>query len=162
MHPNAALLTRFYTAFAAVDAEAMAACYAPDARFEDEAFRLHGREEVAGMWRMLCAATRARGMDAWSLQFGGIEADDHRGRAHWEPRYRFSATGRLVHNVIDAEFEFRDGLIVAQRDRFDFWRWARQALGPTGWALGWTPLLRRKVQAQARANLRAFLEKPAG
>ena len=29
----------------------MAACYAPDATFEDEAFSLKGRDQVGGMWR---------------------------------------------------------------------------------------------------------------
>ena len=155
-HANAELLTRFYRAFAALDADVMAACYAPDARFRDEVFTLEGREEIAAMWRMLCTATRAKGMDAWSLQFSGVHADDRHGHAHWEPRYRFSATGRLVHNIIDAEFRFRDGLIIDHRDRFDFWSWSRQALGLPGWLLGWTPVLRGKVQAQAAANLKAF------
>lgn len=156
-HPNAELIQRFYTAFAVLDDAGMAACYAANARFEDEVFRLEGREQVAGMWRMLCTATRNKGRDAWSLEFSDVEADDHGGRALWQAHYRFSATGRLVHNIIRAEFEFRDGLIVAQRDRFDFWRWSRQALGAPGWLLGWSPLLRRKVQAQAATNLRNFL-----
>jgi ketosteroid isomerase-like protein len=156
-HPNAELVARFYTAFAALDAAAMADCYAADVSFRDEVFALRSREEVAGMWRMLCSATRAKGRDAWSLSYDGVEADDRRGRAQWQAHYRFSATGRLVHNVIAAEFEFRDGRIVAHRDRFDFWRWSRQALGASGWLLGWTPFLRRKVQARAAANLRAFL-----
>jgi limonene-1,2-epoxide hydrolase len=156
-HPNAALVERFYTAFAALDEAAMADCYGAEVSFQDEVFTLEGREQVAGMWRMLCAATRAKGRDAWSLTFDGIDADDRRGRARWQAHYRFSATGRLVHNVIAAEFEFRDGKIVAHRDRFDFWRWSRQALGPPGWLLGWTPFLRRKVQARAAANLEAFL-----
>ena len=160
-HPNAELVARFYTAFAALDDAAMAECYAADVSFQDEVFALRGREEVAGMWRMLCAATRAKGRDAWSLTFDAVEADDRRGHARWQAHYRFSATGRLVHNVIAAEFEFRDGRIVAHRDRFDFWRWSRQAFGPAGWLLGWTPFLRRKVQAQAAANLRAFLAKTA-
>ena len=30
------------------------------------------------------------------------------------------------------------------------------ALDASGWLLGWTPLLRKKVQAQAAANLTAF------
>jgi limonene-1,2-epoxide hydrolase len=162
MHPHAELLNRFYTAFAALDADTMAACYAPEARFQDEVFHLNGREEVAGMWRMLCAAVRAEGDEDWSLTFRDIDADDRSGRAHWEPRYRFSATGRRVHNIIDGVFEFRDGRILAHRDRFDFWRWSRQALGPAGWLLGWSPLLRRKVQAQAMRNLRVFLDKLAG
>jgi ketosteroid isomerase-like protein len=161
-HPNAELIARFYTAFAALDEAAMAECYGADANFQDEVFLLRGRDQLAGMWRMLCAATRAKGRDAWSLTFSGIEADDRHGKARWDAHYRFSATGRLVHNVIAAEFEFRDGRIVTHRDRFNFWRWSRQALGVPGWLLGGTSLLRRKVQAQAAANLRAFLSLPAG
>ena len=155
-HANAELLSRFYAAFAALDAEAMAECYATDASFQDEVFTLRGRDEVASMWRMLCAATRHKGRDAWSLEASAIGADERTGRAHWEARYRFSATGRLVHNIIEARFEFRDGLIVRHRDRFDFWSWSRQALGPPGWLLGWSPMLRRKVQARAAVNLAAF------
>ena len=44
-----------------------------------------------------------------------------------------------------------------QRDRFDFWRWARQALGAPGWLLGWSPLLRNKVRATAAKNLARFM-----
>lgn len=155
-HANAQLLTHFYTAFAGLDAEGMAACYAPQARFRDEVFELDGRDEIASMWRMLCTAVRTKGRDVWSLEFSGIDADAHRGRAHWEAHYRFSATGRLVHNRIESQFEFRDGLIVAQIDSFDFWAWSRQALGAPGWLLGWTPLLRKKVRAQAAVNLSIF------
>ncbi|MDB5894551.1 MAG: snoaL-like protein, partial [Rhodoferax sp.] len=35
--------------------------------------------------------------------------------------------------------------------------WSRQALGAPGMLLGWTPMLRNKVRAQAAANLRKFL-----
>lgn len=159
-HPNAELLHRFYAAFAALDAATMAACYASDAQFQDEVFTLQGREEIAAMWRMLCSATRAKGMDAWSLDASAIDANAREGRAHWQAHYRFSVTGRLVHNIIEARFTFRDGLIKTHRDRFDFWSWSRQALGAPGWLLGWTPVLRRKVRATAAGNLKAFRAQP--
>jgi ketosteroid isomerase-like protein len=161
MHDNSQLLNMFYAAFEALDAETMMECYAPDASFEDEVFKLQGRDEIADMWRMLCDAVRSKGRDDWSLAFGEVETDASRGRAHWEPRYRFSATGRKVHNIIEAEFEFRDGLIVRHRDRFNLWRWSRQALGLPGWLLGWTPMLREKVRAQAAANLLAYRQRKA-
>lgn len=160
-HPNAALIARFYAAFAALDADAMAACYAPDARFEDPVFTLSGREEIGAMWKMLCEATRANGPTNWRLEARDLGADDRAGRAHWEAWYRFSATGRDVHNVIDAAFEFRDGLIAVHRDAFDFWAWSRQALGAPGLLLGWTPMLRGKVRSQAAAKLAAFRAKHA-
>src|SRR5688500_9727603 len=92
IHPNAALIRRFYDAFAALDAATMAACYTTDARFEDEVFTLKGRDQVGAMWAMLCAATRDRGRDAWRLEATEIAADEQEGRAHWEAHYRFSAT----------------------------------------------------------------------
>lgn len=160
MHTNQQRLIQFYEAFARLDADAMAVCYAPDARFDDEAFSLRGKEQIAGMWRMLCGVTKARGADVWQLTWRDVAADAHSGRAHWEATYRFRATGRLVHNVIEGEFMFDgDGLITRHRDRFNFWAWSRQALGLPGWLLGWTPFLRRQVRARAAANLTLFLNR---
>lgn len=157
MHPNAQLIETFYRAFAALDAATMAKCYAPDVEFRDEVFSLRGQRETAGMWAMLCAGVLEKGAADWQLSWRDIQADAEGGRAHWEARYRFSLTGRIVVNRIDAEFRFRDGRIVAHHDRFDFWRWSRQALGMPGLLLGWTPLIRNKVRATARANLDRFL-----
>ena len=69
----------------------------------------------------------------------------------------------MVHNIIEAKFEFDDaGLVKRHRDSFDFWRWSRQALGAPGILLGWTPFLRGKVRTTAAANLKKFLaQKPA-
>ncbi|OEC33907.1 Ketosteroid isomerase-related protein [Pseudomonas cuatrocienegasensis] len=147
-HANAETLTRFYQAFQRLDADTMAACYAPDAVFSDPAFPALRGAEIADMWRMLSS----RAQD-FSLQFEGIEADDRQGRASWTASYLFSKTGRPVINVIDAHFTFRDGLIVTHRDHFDLWRWSRQALGLKGLLLGWTPLVRAAIQRQAAASL---------
>ncbi len=158
-HANAELLKKFYTAFANLDAETMASCYHENAEFEDPAFSLRGKKEIAGMWAMLCTAVKEKGRDVWTLDFSGISADDTHGKAHWEPLYRFSATGRMVHNIIDAEFAFKDGLIISHRDHFDFWRWSKQALGTPGVLLGWSSFLKKKVRAQAAKNLAVFLAK---
>ena len=152
-------VARFYAAFARLDGAAMQACYAADARFDDEAFGLQGRDQIGGMWRMLCDATRAKGADVWRLEASAITDRS----AHCEAHYRFSTTGRLVHNIIEAEFEIGpDGLIRRHRDRFDFWRWSRQALGAPGLLLGWTAFLRRKVRNQAAVNLAKYLAQTAG
>lgn len=55
-----------------------------------------------------------------------------------------------------ATFRFADGLIAEHRDAFSFHRWARQALGPVGLLLGWTPILRAVVRRKAGARLREF------
>jgi hypothetical protein len=158
-HPNASAIQRFYAAFARVDVDAMAELYADAVRFDDPAFSLQGKDAVMAMWRMLCANITARGGADWSLQASGIDADDRHGRAHWEPIYRFGATGRMVHNVIDAHFVFENGKVVRHLDHFDFWRWSRQALGAPGLLLGWSGALRRKVQGQAAARLQQYRER---
>lgn len=155
MHANARTLHRFYDAFGQRDAAAMARCYAPDAQFNDPVFDLQGAA-IGAMWHMLCSQAQSLRIEAT-----GIDADERTGRAHWQAWYPFSATGRAVHNEIDAAFEFRNGLIVRHRDRFDFWRWSRQALGLPGLALGWTPLLRRQVRARAARSLSAFEQRGA-
>jgi ketosteroid isomerase-like protein len=149
---NAELIARFYEAFARRDAAAMHACYAPDVHFSDPVFPDLSGEAARGMWSMLCAA----GKDL-KIVSSGIDADGTRGKAHWEAWYTFGRTGRQVHNVIDAEFELKDGLIVRHVDRFDFWRWSRQALGPAGMFLGWTPFFRNAIRRSAGSGLAKYL-----
>lgn len=154
MHPNAELIARFYAAFARRDAAGMAACYHPEVRFSDPAFPDLRGPQAAAMWAMLLA----RGKDL-IVQHSDIHADDHGGRAHWDATYTFSKTGRRVLNRIDAQFKFKDGLIVEHIDRFSFARWSRQALGLPGHLFGHTGFLQRKVQAEAAKGLSAWLAK---
>lgn len=151
-HPHATLIRRFYDAFAARDAATMGACYHDEIVFSDPAFPHLVGAEARGMWAMLVA----RGKDL-RVEASGIEADDRGGRAHWDAHYTFSMTKRPVLNRIDATFAFKDGLIVKHTDHFDFWRWSRQALGTPGLLLGWSPMLRKKVQAQAAKGLAEWM-----
>jgi hypothetical protein len=76
--------------------------------------------------------------------------------AHWVATYTFPSTGRRVRNDIQATFVCADGLIQEHHDRFDLWAWSRQALGPAGTALGWTPMMQRRIRDQAMAGLRRY------
>jgi ketosteroid isomerase-like protein len=149
---NAALIERFYRAFAARDGDAMAACYAPGARFSDPAFGELRGEEPGAMWRMLTA--QAKDLRVELLEH---EATGDAGTARWRATYTFSQTGRPVVNDVRATFRFADGLIAEHDDEFSFHRWASQALGPSGRLLGWTPVLRGAVRRRARASLERFL-----
>ncbi len=151
MHPNAELIKTFYLAFQKLDAEAMARCYAADVVFGDPVFPALRGQEAGDMWRMLINKAQN-----FSLVFDGVEADDRQGKAHWIATYTFSQTGNTVVNDIHASFEFRDGKIVRHADRFDLWKWARQALGMKGVLLGWTPIVRNAIQAQAAKGLASF------
>jgi ketosteroid isomerase-like protein len=145
------LIERFYGAFSDRDGAAMAACYAPGARFSDPVFRDLRGEEPGAMWKMLTGRS-----EDLEVQLVDHEATRQQGSAHWTADYTF-ATGRRVHNDVHASFRFEDGRIASHEDVFSFYGWARQALGPVGLALGWTPILRAKVQRQARMQLDEYL-----
>ncbi len=131
----------------------MAACYAPDVTFSDPVFPALQGAAARGMWRMLCA----RGKDL-RIEFSAVQADERSGSAHWEAWYTFTSTGKPVHNVIDATFTFSSGLITSHVDRFDLYRWSRQALGLKGALLGWTPLVRNAIRGTAARSLESFLQ----
>ena len=151
MHPNAELITTFYSAFAAGDHQTMARCYSDDATFSDPVCPDLDADGVRAMWEMFCTG----GNDV-KVAFSDVRADDTSGAAKWDAFYEFPKTGRPVHNKITASFKFDGGLIVRHEDHFDFYRWSRMALGPAGIALGWSPAVKNKVRAQAGAQLRRF------
>lgn len=151
MSDPATLISRFYEAFQRQDAQAMAACYHPQVTFDDPVFRDLRGPRAGNMWRMLCE--RASDLQ---ITFSDVRADDDTGSAHWEATYTFGPTGNAVHNVIDASFTFRDGLIHTHRDRFDLWRWSGMALGLKGRLLGWAPFVQGAIRKQAMAGLDAW------
>jgi uncharacterized protein len=153
---NRALIERFYEAFNRRDGDAMAACYAPNARFHDPAFGELTGEQPGAMWRMLTGRA-----DDLRIELVEHDADDSTGSARWLADYTFTQTGRKVHNDVKARFRFADGLIAEHDDSFSFHAWSRQALGPAGLLLGWTPLVQGKVRKQARAGLDEFMRSGA-
>ena len=154
MHPHESLIRDFYAAFARRYAGGMARCYHRDVFFTDPVFpRLHGAE-AADMWRMLLS--RASDLE---ITLDDASADAEGGRAKWTARYTFAKTGRPVVNHIEAMFAFRDGLIVRHYDRFPFWLWASQALGPMGKLLGWSLPLKWKVRKEAAAALDKYVDR---
>jgi ketosteroid isomerase-like protein len=152
MHAHEQVIRDFYSAFAARDAAGMARCYHADVLFSDPAFPMLRGDEATAMWAMLTA----RGKDL-ELTLIDASADEHGGRATWEARYTFSQSGRPVHNRINALFAFRDGKIVRHIDRFSFWRWSAQALGPIGALFGWSLPVKSLVRRKARAALAGFM-----
>jgi len=130
----------------------MQACYADNATFSDAIFKNLNASQVKAMWEMLIL----KGKDL-RLEFSDISANETTGKAHWDAYYTFSASGKKVINRIDASFEFENGKITKHVDYFDFYTWAKQALGITGVLLGWTGFLKNKIQATALSNLTKFM-----
>lgn len=154
MGANEELIRRFYEALDRHDGEAMAACYAPGARFEDPAFGELDGGEAGDMWRMLTSRS-----EDLTVELSDHRADESTGSARWIARYTFGPTGRPVVNEVTASFRFADGRIADHRDSFSFRRWASQALGLPGKLLGWNPLFHASVRRRARAQLEEFRSK---
>lgn len=132
MHPHEARVRELLEAIGRCDSDAVAACYHPDIFFSDPIFPSLRGEEAMAMWQSLLG--RAQDL---SLTVESVTADDSGARAIWVARYAFGEDRRPVVNRIDSLFAFREGRVVRHFDRYSFWRWSAQALGPVGTLLGW-------------------------
>lgn len=150
---NREILEKFYTAFQARDGQAMANLYHVEGYFSDPVFQSLTAEEAGAMWKMLLK--RADGQ--LSIDFHSIQETDDSVSCVWEAKYPFSNTGRMVHNVIRTKMTIEDGRILIHEDHFNFWKWSRMALGTPGLLLGWTPIIKKKVRAQAQTSLEKFM-----
>ena len=149
---NEKLIESFYAAFDRHDGDTMAACYTPDATFSDPVFIDLENGEPGAMWRMLTARA-----DDLKIDLVEHDAGEETGSAHWLADYTFTQTGRKVHNDVRASFRFEGGLIAQHIDEFSFHAWAKQALGPMGLLLGWTPIVSGATRRKARAGLDEFI-----
>ncbi len=152
---NTSLVTEFYTAFVAQDHKRMIACYHNDIEFTDPAFGTLKGDQAKAMWKMLIERSGGK----LKVVFSDVKADEQKGTAHWEAFYVFSKTGRNVHNKIDARFEFKDGKIHRHNDDFNLWKWSTQALGSSGFLLGYTSFFKNKLQKQTRKLLSDYVQR---
>ena len=154
MNENQQLITTFYTFFKNKDYKGMQECYADNATFSDAVFTNLNAAQVKAMWQMLISTAKD-----FHIDFSDVSANDNTGKAHWDAYYTFSRTGNKVVNRIDAIFEIENGKIVKHTDNFSFYKWAKQALGTTGLLLGWTDVIKNKIQETAMQNLDKFMKK---
>ncbi|MDI1304516.1 MAG: nuclear transport factor 2 family protein [bacterium] len=152
MTANEKILTKFYTAFANADAATMCQCYHPDIQFRDPVFGLLKGNDVCQMWKMLIESSKGN----IKIEFSDVKADEYTGAAQWIATYTFSKTNRKVVNIIQAQFQFKEGFIIKHSDYFDIWKWSKQALGTTGYLLGWTGFFQNKIHQQALLSLKKY------
>lgn len=146
------LIHKLYTSFQIKDWRTMQSCYHDEAIFTDPVFQNLTSREVKAMWHMLAGAAQDL-----KVLFGEVKAYENKGSCRWQAWYQFSRTGRNVHNVIEAQFEFKEEKIFRHHDQFDLWRWSRMALGVPGILLGWSPIIRNKIRKTARKGLAKFI-----
>jgi ketosteroid isomerase-like protein len=154
MLSNEELVNKFYTAFGKLDYNTMNSCYNDDIVFYDPAFGLLKGQEAKAMWEMMCKNAKE-----FSLSFNNIKKlDDEFSTCDWVATYTFSKTGKKVINKIRANMKFADGKIIEHSDAFNLHKWSAQALGFSGWLLGWNRFFQQKIKNTARQNLLHFME----
>merc|ERR1712098_632904 len=89
---NAETINKLFTAVACLDEEAIVSCYAENTSFKDHIYDLKGKEQVAGMWRMLCESQKrsAEIQKEWQVNYRDVKSTDTTGSVHWEADYLFS------------------------------------------------------------------------
>jgi len=152
---NTELVTRFYSAFQKLDYATMQDCYGDEVIFQDPVFGVLNGIDAKSMWEML-----AKNAKNFSLVFSDIKAEDEEYiNCKWVATYTFSATNRRVVNRIQAYIRIQNGKITEHTDHFNFWSWARQAMGLSGWLLGWSSFFQSQVRSKALENLKKFMDK---
>ncbi len=149
------IIDTFYKAFTNLDANTMVSCYHDDIIFEDPAFGILKGERAKAMWQMLCQSQKGKD---FKVVVSDIKGNAINGSAHWEAYYTFSKTGRKVHNKIDAEFVFKEGLIIKHTDKFNLHNWAKQAMGLKGLMVGGTGYFSNKLKSQTNYLLSKYIE----
>ncbi|MCG9792718.1 nuclear transport factor 2 family protein [Flavobacterium algicola] len=149
MTANEDNIHKFYSAFSKSDTATMFKLYAPNVRFMDPIFGSLTGNDVFCMWSMLID----KGKGKMHIEVTDIRADEFMGSAKWTATYQYSAANRKVVNVVNANFQFKDGLIIKHTDEFDIWKWSRQALGLSGALMGWTGFMQQKIQEKALLSL---------
>jgi hypothetical protein len=124
----------------------MAARYADDATFEDPLFRLRGGD-IGRMWIGLLGRARDFG-----VSYTIVDVAPGSGVVQLTARYLFGGR-RPVVNAITSQISFAGDRIARHVDRFDFPRWAAQALGPAGRLFGRFGWFRRSVARRAGRSL---------
>jgi len=155
MNTNESLIHKFYQSFQKLDAAGMNSCYSDDIVFFDPVFGLLEGNAAKAMWTMLCGNATDL-----SLTYSNIvHLDEEYSTCDWVATYTFSKSGRKVVNRIKANMRFANGQIVEHSDAFSLHKWSSQALGFSGWLLGWNSIFQRRIKNQAKRKLIRFMEK---
>lgn len=152
---NKEIIEKFYTSFSDGNITGMLACYHKDIVFQDPVFGKLEGERAVKMWEMLLSQKK----DDTIITFDNIEATTENGKANWVAKYLYGDKKRKVVNRVSAAFKFKDGKIIEHVDTFNLWKWTRQALGASGFLMGWTPYMKNKIQSTTNQKLDEFINK---
>ena len=147
---NKEILTKFYTSFSEGNSAGMISCYHENVVFDDPAFgKLKGERAIA-MWQMLLSKKVESELN---ISFKIMNEN----QVEWIANYKYGPKKAPITNKVIGTFEFKDGLILKHSDNFSMWKWSQQALGLSGYLLGWSSLVKNKVQATTNKLLKKYM-----
>ncbi|ADY28478.1 limonene-1,2-epoxide hydrolase [Cellulophaga lytica] len=150
---NQELIKKFYTSFSNADVNGMLSCYHDNIIFTDPAFGTLKGDRAKAMWQMLLSKSNG----GTQITFNTIKTNKNTGSVHWKAVYNYGPKKRSVVNNITANFTFLDGKIIEHTDSFNLWKWSKQALGISGYLLGWSSFLKTKIQTKTNNLLDKFI-----
>ena len=148
-------MEKLYHSFSIGDPIGMKDCYHNNSMFQDPVFGVLKGDRVGYMWEMLLSKKEAE----LKIIYNIIEVDDRHARVHWIATYYYGPRKRKVINNVTANFEFSEGKISRHIDDFNLWTWSKQALGISGYLLGWSSYMKEQIQNKTREFLNSFIEK---
>lgn len=149
---NKELITKFYKSFSNGDIDSMLECYHEEVIFHDPAFGILKGDHAKNMWRMLLAKRD----ESTKIACTDITITEKGGKATWTASYKYGPKRRSVINNVTAQMEIVEGKIIRHTDTFDMWKWTQQALGFSGYLLGWSPFMKNKIQHKLGSMLREY------
>ena len=152
---NIELIRKFYASFSSGDANGMISCYHTEVVFEDPAFGKLKGNRARNMWLMLLSRSQSK----LTIEYSDIKVEGSEGFAKWKAQYYYGPKKRKVINNVQATFQFMDGNILHHTDHFSLWKWTMQALGISGFALGWSFFMKNKIQKSTNKMLAEFIIK---
>ncbi|MBO6794497.1 MAG: nuclear transport factor 2 family protein [Balneolaceae bacterium] len=137
------IVKTFYEALNNGDIKTVRQLYHPDAVYKSEMFSLKG-PEVFALW--YTATQPEMNLTAECSSINKVNNEVH---TTWNISYELSVVNRTIKLSEKGLFKFKDGKIIFHQDKYSFYSWCKQTLGPIGWLFGWTAWLKKRVSKQA-------------
>ncbi len=148
------IITEFYNNFSEGNAQGMTQYYHKDIVFNDPIFGTLKKERAFKMWEMLLS----KKSEHTTISFDNIIEKEGFITVNWTATYLFGPQQRKVVNNVLATFRFQENKIIEHSDSFDLWKWTRQALGTSGYLMGWSSFMQKKIQHKMELQLDDFIK----
>ncbi len=119
MNSSEKTINQLYTSIANGDIKKINECYSPITKFHDPIFGTLNNNEVPKMWEMLITKSKGK----LEIEYNIIKTDNRTASVQWTAIYTFGKKQREIKNVIHSQFQFKEGLIIKQKDDFNIWTW---------------------------------------